>query len=125
MISGQNHLAAPTDDGSRVRVTTQGPQDLVSTSVHYAGSGFNANWVTAATDDPDDLFDTVNLRDQALTQQLEFSGSGQFTIGLELEAAANLTLDSDSDGLPDWWEELHFGDATSLPIPPRIPTATA
>jgi len=50
---------------------------------------------------------------QALTQQLEFSGSGQFTIGLELDAAANLSLDTDSDGLPDWWEELHFDEATA------------
>ncbi|NBB80136.1 MAG: hypothetical protein GVY36_11940 [Verrucomicrobia bacterium] len=111
MISGQSHLGAPTDTGSHVRVTTQGPQDIVSTRLHYAGSSYNANWISDATDDPDDRFDTVNLRNQALTQQLEFSGSGQFSIGLELDAAANLSLDTDSDGLPDWWETLHFDDA--------------
>jgi hypothetical protein len=112
MVSGQSYLTAPTDSGGDVRITTQGPQDLVSTRLHYAGNGYNANWIDNATDDPDDRFDTVNLRDQALTQQLEFSGSGQFSIGLELSATANLSLDTDSDGLPNWWESLHFEDET-------------
>ena len=113
LLSGQSHLTAPTDSGTYVQVATEGPYDSVAARIHYAGGGFNASWVSDATDDPADAFDTVPLRNQAQTQQLEFSGSGQFSLGLELRATANASLDSDGDGLPDWWEELHFGDATT------------
>jgi hypothetical protein len=113
LISGQNHLSGPIDSGTHVRITTQGPDNTVSARLHYGGTGYNANWIDSATDDPSAIYDTVNLRDQAQTQQLEFSGTGQFTLGLELEAAANLAIDTDGDGLPDWWETLHFGSSTA------------
>lgn len=113
LISGQSHLTAATNSGSYVQVATEGPYDNVAARIHYAGGSFNASWVADATDDPADAFDTVPLRNQAQTQQLEFSGSGQFSLGLELRATANQNLDSNGDGLPDWWETLHFGDATA------------
>lgn len=112
LISGQNHLSAPADSGTRVKVATQGQANHVAVSLHY-GSPHNASWNSAATDDPQGIHDTVAMRNQAHTQQIEISGSGSFTFALAYAAEPDSSLDSDGDGLPDWWEELHFGGPTA------------
>ena len=67
----------------------------------------NSEYVSAAVDDDpsnNTEWDAVNMRNQALTEQVEISnldGQTSFTIQLALE---NGKTDSDADGLPNWWE---------------------
>jgi hypothetical protein len=49
-------------------------------------------------------FDTVAMRAQAQTQQVEIFGNDGLTFAVGLQAGATVTLDTDSDTLPDWWE---------------------
>jgi len=53
------------------------------------------------------FFDAVNMRNQALTHQVEFenlTGQTAFTLGVSLETGST---DDDDDGLPNWWEEIN------------------
>lgn len=113
MISGQSQLVGPQDDGARVRIANQGPDHTVAVYLNYQIGNFTANWSPNATDDPSNTFDTVPMRNQSMTQQLEVSGSQQFSFALEFESFASEFLDSDNDGLPDYWEELYFGHPTA------------
>ena len=73
-----------------------------------SGAVLNTN---AVDDLPGTLtFDTVNMRNQAFTRQMEVEnedGVLNFSIILSLESGAT---DRDADGLPAWWEFEHFGD---------------
>lgn len=100
LVNGQRNLAAASDNGSRVIVTNSTPDATVSAAVHYNSAAYNAS----ATDKqgPGFLPDTVNMRNQAQTEQLELeSTSTVFSLDLRLSAVC---ADCDQDGLPDAWE---------------------
>jgi hypothetical protein len=54
--------------------------------------------------------DTLPMRNQAQTQQVEIKGNGTMTFALGFETGAALTYDTDGDGLPDWWETQYGFD---------------
>ncbi len=109
LVTGQNHLTGPVADSGGILVAHQGPEHTVATRLILD----NAIWNSGATDDPGNLNDTIPMRNQAQTQQIEIEGSGTFTIALDLTATVSDLLDTDNDGLPDWWETLHFGGPTA------------
>ncbi len=100
LVHGQRNLTAAADNGSRVLVSNTTPTATVSAAVHYTGAAYNA----AATDKqaPAFLPDTVKMRNQAQTEQVEL-GSTSTSFSLELEISA-LCADCDQDGLPNAWE---------------------
>ena len=84
-----------------VRNTTEEP---VTAAVSYDGASVIVN--TTAEDGVGFPVDTIPMRRQALTQQVELeSQSTAFDITLSLETGAT---DRDNDGLPAWWEYQYF-----------------
>lgn len=67
----------------------------------------NSEYMSNAVDDNpvgNTEWDALNMRNQALTEQVELSnvdGQTSFTLQLALE---NGRTDNDADGLPNWWE---------------------
>jgi hypothetical protein len=106
LAAGQRHLHSPPPDGQRKRVAHFGPAGTVVAGLRYAGPGLGGAVVNAAAGDRNPgapvpfAPDTVNMRNQALLEQVELAGSGSFSFELEFAGAG----DFDADGLPDDWE---------------------
>ncbi len=103
LVNGQQNLLAADDDGSRVLLSNTATLDSVDVAVHYTNAAYNAS----ATDKngPSFLPETINLRNQAQTEQVELESlSASFTLELAVSA---LDGDGDNDGLPDDWETLN------------------
>lgn len=103
---GQANLSPLDHDASTGRVAlwnTAGYEPVIG-AVSYEPS--TAQFNSAAIDDGGGLlFDAVNMRNQALTHQVEFEnldGQTTFTLGVSLETGSS---DNDDDGLPNWWED--------------------
>lgn len=106
LVNGQRNLAAASDNGARVIVTNSTTDATVSAAVHYSSAAYNAS----ATDKegPDFLPDTLNMRNQAQTEQLELESTAT-TFSLDLQLSA-VCADCDLDGLPDAWETANSLD---------------
>ena len=105
IINGQQNLIGASDNGSRVLVSNNLALDSARAAVHYTNATFNA----AATDKAAPTFmpDTVEMRNQAQTEQIELeSNSTNFTLELGAEDG-----DGDGDGLPDDWEDANGLDS--------------
>jgi hypothetical protein len=110
---GQATLSFLHDSGDgRVALTNDALEPVTVSVLYDPGTArFNAS---AVDDDPGSgtEWDTVNMRNQAFTQQVEFENiDGQSTFGFSLRLQTGST-DTDQDGLPDWWEEVHNLDVT-------------
>lgn len=103
LMRGQQNLTGLVNDGQTVGVLNNNGQNVVRSFIRYAGSNNNATYNTAAIDD-DALWDTLVMRNQAQTQQveLEVTNAANFQIGFE--TGSTLSNDTDGDGLPDGWE---------------------
>jgi hypothetical protein len=114
LARGQAGLSTTTS-GSFVSLANTTPSQVGEPTVVRAwvrASGASANWNPAATDRVPGWF-AQPMRNQAQTQQLEFVGSGSFSLHLAFESGDEVTLDADSDGLPDWWERRFDSDPLS------------
>ena len=104
--SGQANLTPLANNPAtgEAGVTNFKSTGMVRTFVRYGG-GNTANFNASAADrDNGVIFDTLNLRNQAQTQQLEIFGSTGMTFQLGLAAGPQ---DTDLDGLPTDWESLN------------------
>lgn len=108
MTRGQSDLSF-THNAEQGRVTLSNTfSEPVTATVSYNST--SAAYVTSAVDDnPEMGFDwqTVNMRNQAFTQQVEIeniTGQTSFSVSLAMETGAT---DFDNDGLPDWWENQY------------------
>ena len=105
LLNGQQNLSALVSTASETGVTNFKSGAPVRAFVRHGGAGNTASFNAAANDrDNTVTFDTINLRNQAQTQQLEIFGGNGMTFALGLQAGATITQDTDGDGLPDWWE---------------------
>ena len=109
MQNGQANLAPVFASSSEVNLMNQNATGTVRSYLRFAGAGLSGATFNPAAGDRDAgvTLDTVQMRNQAHTQQIEVEGTSM-TFALGFETGAALTLDSDSDGLPDWWE-TQFG----------------
>ncbi len=115
MQNGQANLSGVLASGSELNLLNQNSTGTVRSYLRWGGTGLGgATFNPAAADrDAGVTLDTVQMRNQAQTQQIEIEGASMtFTLGFETGAA--LTYDSDGDGLPDWWEN-QFGLNASDP----------
>ena len=77
--------------------------------VRYGGGNYNAAYNSAATDrDSSVAWTTVNLRNEAQTQQVEISGGTTMRFALGFQTGSTNTYSSAGDGIPDWWK-LKYG----------------
>ena len=103
LLRGQQGLSLIMDAASARLVNTTADGDVPV--VVSAGTG--ALIQTAATDDDLGEYDSVNMRNQSLVQQVEVEGAApQFRVTLSLaeDGAEPPPIDADGDGLPDTWE---------------------
>ena len=88
----------------RIRLSNRGGSEPVVAQITYDSTTTNFNG-DAIDDQPGTLeWDALNMRNQALTQQVEFTnidGQNSFYMTLALESGVT---DNDSDNLPNWWE---------------------
>jgi len=115
LINGQTNLQSISSGSTgEFSVVDATPARSVRSFVKYGGtSAYNGTFNPAAVDQSGD-FNTVNMRNQAQTQQVEISGSGTLNIGIGFETNWTDPLSSGSDGIPDWWRLKYFGHTTGL-----------
>lgn len=113
LAKGQTHLSAVSNVGSIVSLTNNAPDAIVRSYVRgLSGVTYNAS---AIDDDPVTQFDTINMRNQAQTQQVEFTLASGASFDLGFETGPTLSESLDGDALPDAWETAHnlnSGDGT-------------
>ena len=106
LLSGQKNLSPLVNnvEFGEAGVTNYNSAGMVRNFVRYGG-GNSANFNPAAVDrDSGVIFDTLNMRNQAQTQQVEIFGNSGMTFELGLSAGVQ---DVDRDGLPTDWETLN------------------
>lgn len=106
--NGQLNLSGPFNDGQAVSVFNLNPQLPVRDFVRYTTATYNAAAI-------DGVNESILMRNQAQTHQIEIEGTTGMSFELGFETGAGLTSDQDGDGLPDGWEwsnNLRYDDAT-------------
>ncbi len=105
---GQTHLGSLISSSQEIDLFNNSVPRTVRAYLRFGGAGLTgASFNAAASDADSNLLDTVAMRNQAQTQQVELQGSGSMSFTLGFETGAALTYDSDGDGLPDWFETQH------------------
>jgi hypothetical protein len=109
MQNGQKYLGSLTSDTQDVNLFNTNPGRQVRAYLRFSAPGFSgASFNPAASDrDADATFDTVAMRNQAQTQQVEMQGANGMAFALGFETGATLSYDTDDDGLPDAFENLY------------------
>ena len=128
LLSGQQHLSTiDNSTAGEFSVVNTNLGSIVRAYVKYSGTnGYNATLNRAAVD-RSTPFDTVPMRNQAQTQQVELQGATgmTFAIGFETGPTLSITADSDGDGIPDWWMQQYFGHPTGLASDNSLATSDA
>lgn len=103
---GQTGLGSIIVGAQDISLINTGPEATVRAYAKLSGGGFSGATYndTAIDDDPVTQFDTLNMRNQAQTQQIEISGASGMTFALGFETGPTLSADTDNDTLPDAWE---------------------
>src|SRR5207244_9200752 len=114
LTAGQSHLGSLISSSSEVDLFNTSPSRTVREYLRFGGTGYSgASYNAVATDiDSGIVADTINLRNQAQTQQAEMQGNGSMNFAFGFETGQALTYDSDSDGIPDWFTQQYFGHPT-------------
>jgi len=113
LINGQANLVSGTNGTGEFSVVNATTARSVRSFVKYGGTNtYNGAYNPAAVDQS--AFNTVSMRNQAQTQQVEISGSGTLKIGVGFETNWTDTLATDPDGIPDWWRLKYFGHTTGF-----------
>ena len=112
LVRGQENLLVMRDATKGRFFLENSHAEPVATTLRYNPTLAAVN--NAAVDDNPSggsQWDTLNMRNQALTQQVELeniSGQTSFSIVLGMETAST---DFDGDQLPDWWENRNNLDS--------------
>ncbi len=111
LINGQQNLTVLEDVSGVINIHNESPDATVRAFIEPLTGDVALSG--SATDDFEDAFDTVNLRNQAQTQQVEITAStGAFSFRIGFETGAALSFDRNGDGLPDAWVDAFELDAT-------------
>jgi len=113
LTHGQDQLTVDDETGSGRFAVMNTADEPITAAVTVDGTTATLN-TNAVDDDPagGTTFDTVNMRNQAFTHQVEVEnvlGQNSFTVSLNLETGA---YDRDGDNLPGWWEVQYYGGDT-------------
>ncbi|MCO5045026.1 MAG: alpha-amylase family glycosyl hydrolase [Kiritimatiellae bacterium] len=106
LLNGQRTLSGLENTGGVLRLVNTNYAFTVKTEIGYADTGHSASYSSGAIDSlsASNRFSTLNMRNQAQTQQTEIYGTGTFAFGLTLNAAPS---DWDGDGIPNYVEDDH------------------
>lgn len=107
LVNGQDNLTVLEEVTGEINIHNEAPNATVRAFINPLSGDVALNG--AATDDDLGEFDTLNLRNQAQTQQVELvATSDAFSFELGFETGIALSFDRNADGLPDAWVEA-FG----------------
>jgi len=108
LMNGQGTLGAVMNDGAVVSLVNTNYGPYVSAFIGYGDGSHNANLNAGAVDDDPGKsveFDTINMRNQAQTHQVEIYGDqANFSFSLGFQAGHS---DWDGDGIPNSYEDGH------------------
>ena len=104
MLHGQSNLETSVVGNSRFNLLNNASDGPVRAFVETSS---NSLINTGATDKDSSGFTTVNMRNQAQTQQVEVEITGNTVVTLGFDQGET---DTDADGLPDAWEREKFGN---------------
>lgn len=124
-LHGQAHLGGTVldKDGNGINLFDTTATETVRAYLRYGSGIYNATYDNAATDrDSSVAFTTVNMRNEAQTQQVELSGGTTMNFAVGFQTGTTLTYSSAGDGLPDWWK-LKYGLDPSGPASVNGPAA--
>ena len=86
----------------------------------YSG-GYNALFNSLAVDrEPNSGFDTLNMRNQAQTQQVEVAVTNGQSFAIGFETGPSVSISTANDGIPDWWKQqygLNITDPSVADLP--------
>ena len=73
--------------------------------MRFADQVHNSTYSSAAVDGGTGItLTTVNMRNQAQTQQVEISGGAAMKFAVGFQTGATNTFSTQGDGIPDWWK---------------------
>jgi hypothetical protein len=104
MLHGQRTLDGGVVTGGVFRLANTNYEETVIATVGYGDAGHNAGINAGAVDDDASkgvLFNTINMRNQAQTHQVEIVGTNNFSFALGFRATPS---DYDGDGMPNNFE---------------------
>ncbi|MEY2487465.1 MAG: hypothetical protein QOH39_3113 [Verrucomicrobiota bacterium] len=111
LMNGQSHLGNLITSSQEVDLFNNNSGRLVRAYLRFGGTGLSGATFNATANDSDAIvLDTVPMRNQAQTHQVEIQGNGSMNFALGFETGAAVTYDTDNDGLPDWWETKYGFD---------------
>ena len=120
LIHGQNRLSSEEHNAGVMTLRQGLANDFQVVSI-IDSSHPSVAFQTTATDVPaGETFTTVNMRNQAQTHQVELEGQGTFDFSMSFALETGPWFDTDRDGLPDWWEQEHFGGPTAVEDPQAL-----
>ncbi|HEY4281901.1 MAG TPA: alpha-amylase family glycosyl hydrolase [Chthoniobacterales bacterium] len=112
LMNGQTNLGNLLTSTQEINLFDNNNGRSVRAYLRFGGTGFSGASLNATANDSDAVaLDTVAMRNQAQTQQVEIQGNGSMNFALGFETGAAQTYDSDADGIPDWWTQQYFGHA--------------
>ena len=125
LVSGQSNLASVNDTThGEISVIDHTPQQRTVRSFVKYGGGYTALYNSAAVDrDNNSGFDTVNMRNQAQTQQLEVAVTNGQTFAIAFETGSTVSISTADDGIPDWWKQ-QYGLSITDPTVANQPAAS-
>ncbi len=114
MLRGQAGLTTTLPSPQRLNLANTSPSATVRAFLEVSGTGATINSIATDTDSLAS-FSSINMRNQAQTQQVEIAlvGDGPHTVTLGFDQGID-NPDTDSDGLPDDWESTNFGNLGQL-----------
>ena len=114
MLRGQAGLTTTLPSPQRLNLANTSPSATVRAFLEVSGTGATINSIATDTDSSAS-FSSINMRNQAQTQQVEIAlvGDGPHIVNLGFDQGID-NPDTDSDGLPDDWENTNFGNLGQL-----------
>ena len=116
LLRGQTGLSGTVadKDGLGVNLFDTNGSTVVRDYVRYGGGVYSGTYDGAATDGATGItLSTVNLRNQAQTQQVELSGGTSLRFAIGFQTGATNNYSTLGDGIPDWWKRKYGLDPNS------------
>ncbi|MEI6608005.1 MAG: hypothetical protein WCP35_22105, partial [Verrucomicrobiota bacterium] len=109
LVNGQANLTSVNDTTrGEINVIDRTPQQRTVRSFVKYGGGYTAIYNTSAVDrDPNSGFDTLNMRNQAQTQQIEVAVANGQTFAIAFETGPSVSISTADDAIPDWWKQQY------------------